>query len=214
MVFAGSVPPEVAEVRFTSDDGTQPPAQSRCQLGPSGWTDPDKNVCALALPPEGSGTLQYLDANGAVVFEDGNAWDSARSNSNAYPYANEGGFVIARGSFQGADWKLEILYFRDGYSLSVDGREVFRGTLREDEPASFPIFQGDRARFDGLVLLVDGGDFADHISIASEGSWEGRWLPGSTANGGEARLWVFEVPGAGSGRLLVDGVDRGGVSWP
>ena len=77
MVFAGSVPPEVAEVRFTSDDGTQPPSQSRCGWGPSGWTDPDKNVCAIALPPEGSGTLQYLDANGAVLFEDGNAWNSA-----------------------------------------------------------------------------------------------------------------------------------------
>lgn len=213
-VFAGSVPPDVAELRFTSEDGTDPPQQAQCQMGPSGWTAPDKHVCAIALPPDGSGTLQYLDANGAVLFEEGNAWGSAQSTSNAYPYANEGGFVIASGSFQGADWKLEMLYFRDGYSLSVDGREVFRGTLREDEPASFPIFQGDRARFDALVLLVDGGNFADHVSIASEGSWEGRWLPGSTANGDEARLWVFEVPGAGSGRLLVDGVDRGGVSWP
>jgi hypothetical protein len=77
MVFAGSVPLEVVELRFVSDDGTQPPSQFRCQVGPSGWTEPDKNVCAIALPPEGSGMLQYLDTNGAVLFEDGNGWASA-----------------------------------------------------------------------------------------------------------------------------------------
>ena len=76
-VFAGSVPPDVAGLRFTSDDGTDPPQQVRCEIGPSGWTDPDKNVCAIALPPEGSGTLQYLDTNGAVLFEEGNGWGSA-----------------------------------------------------------------------------------------------------------------------------------------
>jgi hypothetical protein len=77
MVFAGSVPPEVVEVRFASDDGTDPPQQFRCQMGPNGWTDPEKNVCAIALPPEGSGTLQYLDTKGAVLFEEGNGWASA-----------------------------------------------------------------------------------------------------------------------------------------
>jgi hypothetical protein len=80
-VFAGSVPPEVAKLRFTSDDGTQPPSQLRCQTGPSGWTNPDKNVCAIALPPEGSGTLQYLDANRTVLFEEGNAWGSATATA-------------------------------------------------------------------------------------------------------------------------------------
>jgi hypothetical protein len=214
MVFAGSVPPEVVEVRFTSDDGTKPPSQFRCEVGPSGWTDPDKHVCAIALPPEGSGTLQYLDANGAVLFEDGNGWGSAEATSDQYPWANEDGTVTARGSFQGADWKIEVLYYRDGYRLSVDGRRVFEGTLRGGEPVAFPLFEGDRGRFDALVLLVDGGSFAGRVSINSEGTWDGRWLPGSDANGGEARLWVFEVPGAGTGRLLVDGIDRGEVSWP
>ena len=213
-VFAGSVPMDVAELRFTSDDDTQPSSQFRCEIGPAGWTVPDKNVCAVALPPEGSGTLRYLDANGAVLFEEGNGWGSAQATSNEYPWANEGGTVTARGSFQGANWKLEVLYYRDGYRLSIDGREVFQGILREGEPVAFPIFRGDLARFDALVLLVDGGRFADNVSIASEGTWDGRWLPGSTADGGEARLWVIEVPGAGTGRLLVEGVDRGTVSWP
>jgi len=213
-VFAGSVPLDVAELRFTSEDGTDPPQRSRCQMGPSGWTDPDKNVCAIALPPQGSGTLQYLDANGVVLFEEGNGWGSAEATSTQYPWANEGGTVTARGSFQGADWKLEVLYYRVGYRLSVDGRRVFEGTLRGGEPVAFPLFEGNRGRFDALVLLVDDGSFADRVSISSEGTWDGRWLPGSTANGGEARLWVIEVPGAGTGRLVVDGIDRGEVSWP
>jgi hypothetical protein len=76
-VFAGSVPLDVAEIRFTSDDGTDPPSRFGCEMGPVGWTDPDKKVCAIALPPEGSGTLQYLDATGAILFEDGNGWRSA-----------------------------------------------------------------------------------------------------------------------------------------
>jgi hypothetical protein len=213
-IFAGSVPEGVVELRFTSDDGTDPSQQFRCQMGPSGWTDPDKNVCAIALPPEGSGRLQYLDANGAVVFEKGNGWGSTQVTSNAYPWVNEGGFVTASGSFQGADWKLEVLHYRDGYRLTIDGREVFLGTVPEEQPVAFPLFQGDRGRSDALVLMLDGGPFADHVSVTSEGTWDGRWIPGSTMNGGEARLWVIEAPGAGTGRLLVDGADRGTVSWP
>jgi len=213
-VFAGSVPPDVAELRFTSDDGTQPESQFRCRMGPSGWIDPDKNVCAIALPPEGSGTLQYLDANGTVLFEEGNGWGSATAASDELPWTNEGGSITTHGSFQGADWKLQVLHYRDGYRLTIDGREVFQGTLRAGEPTAFPLFEGDRSRFDALVLLVDGGLFAEHVSIATEGTWDGRWLPGSTADGAEARLWVIEIPGAGSGSLLIDGMDRGGVSWP
>jgi hypothetical protein len=80
-VFAGSVPPEVVELRFTSDDGTDPPQRFRCEVGPSGWTAPKKNVCAIALPPEGSGTLRYLDTNGAVLFEEGNGWSSGTATA-------------------------------------------------------------------------------------------------------------------------------------
>jgi hypothetical protein len=212
MVFAGSVPPEVTELRFTSDDGTEPPQRFQCQMGPSGWTDPDKNVCAIALPQEGSGTLQYLDANGAVLFEEGNGWGSAQATSNAHPYVNEGGFITARGSYLGADWELEVLNYRDGYRLTIGGRQVFEGVLTVGQPAVFPLFEGDLASYNAIVLVVTGTQVG-HVSIASEGIWDGRWIPGSTASGAEARMWVIEVPGAGSGSLRLDDVDRG-VSWP
>ena len=76
-LFAGSVPWQVVDIRFTSDDGTTRPMELQCTDGPAGWTDPDKKVCAIALPPEGSGTFEYLDSDGVVLFEDGNGWAGA-----------------------------------------------------------------------------------------------------------------------------------------
>jgi hypothetical protein len=75
-LLAGTVPPEVVEVRLAGDDGVVP-QQFRCEMGPLGWTDPDKKVCAIALPSSGSGTLRYLDADGDVVFEEGIGWGEA-----------------------------------------------------------------------------------------------------------------------------------------
>ena len=75
-LVVGSVPPVVEEIRFVGDDDAIVPQQSRCAIGPLGWTDPDKNVCVITLPPEGSGTLEYLDADGNVLYEDGLGWGS------------------------------------------------------------------------------------------------------------------------------------------
>jgi hypothetical protein len=213
-LLAGSVPPDVVEIRFKSDGGTNTPTQFECRMGPLGWTDPDRTVCALALPPEGSGVFEYLDSDGTVLFEEGMGWGSAAATSHEYPWTNVGGTITAQGSFQGASWMVEVLYYRDGYRLSIDGREVFEGILREGEPVVFPLFEGDRGRFDALLLLVDGAVFGQDMVVASERIWAGRWLPGSTANGGKARLWLVELPGAGTGALVLDGVDRGPVSWP
>jgi hypothetical protein len=75
-LIAGSVPPEVAEIRFTSDTGSTTPSQFQCQMGPVGWTDPDRKVCAIALPAQDGGIFEYLDAQGNVVFEDGMGWSA------------------------------------------------------------------------------------------------------------------------------------------
>jgi hypothetical protein len=76
-LHAGSVPLEVVELRFSSDDGTIVPSQFRCQMGPLGWTEPDVRVCVIVLPPAGSGTLEFLDAEGNAISEAGLAWGSA-----------------------------------------------------------------------------------------------------------------------------------------
>jgi hypothetical protein len=73
-VVVGSVPPEVVEIRFTSDSANNRATQFLCQMGPLGWTDPDSSVCAVALPPQDGGTFEYLDADGDVLFEDGMGW--------------------------------------------------------------------------------------------------------------------------------------------
>jgi hypothetical protein len=69
-----SVVPEVVELRFVSDDDAIVPSRFRCAMGPLGWTDPDRKVCVMVLPPNGSGTLEYLDADGDVLFEEGMSW--------------------------------------------------------------------------------------------------------------------------------------------
>jgi hypothetical protein len=76
-VVVGSVPLDVAEIRFTSDSGSNMQEQFPCQMGPSGWTDPDRQVCAIALPPEDGGLFEYLDSAGRVLFEEGMGWGAS-----------------------------------------------------------------------------------------------------------------------------------------
>ena len=77
-VVVGSVPPDVMEIRFTSDSGNTAPSQFPCEVGPTGWTDPDRSVCAIALPPQDGGTFAYLGSDGEVLFEEGMAWFSSQ----------------------------------------------------------------------------------------------------------------------------------------
>jgi hypothetical protein len=78
-LLTGTVPPEIVEIRFLSDDDAIVPTQFRCAMGPLGWTSPDRKVCAIALPPAGSGTFEYLDADGNVLFEEGMGWAEAEA---------------------------------------------------------------------------------------------------------------------------------------
>jgi hypothetical protein len=76
-LLTGSVPSEVVEIRFVGDDDAIVPQSFHCETGPLGWTDPDVRVCALLLPPDGSGTVEYLDGVGAVITEEAIAWGTA-----------------------------------------------------------------------------------------------------------------------------------------
>ena len=70
--------PDVEDLRFESDDGATISPESQCAMGPTGWTDPDRRVCVVLFPPQGSGVLQYLDADGVVLFEHGMGWGRAK----------------------------------------------------------------------------------------------------------------------------------------
>jgi hypothetical protein len=76
-LLAGVVPVDVEDVRFVSDDGGGGITELQCTTGPAGWTD--TKVCALTLPPEGSGTIRYLDGEGNVLFEEGMGWGTAEA---------------------------------------------------------------------------------------------------------------------------------------
>lgn len=82
-LLAGSVPLEVADIRFMDTEGQTPIRELQCTPGPIGWTD--KQVCAISLPGEGSGTVQYRDAQGNVLFEDGIGWGSGEPQEPVPP---------------------------------------------------------------------------------------------------------------------------------
>ena len=82
-LLAGTVPFEVERFRFVGDDGRTDIQESQCTTGPIGWTG--KQVCAISLPGEGSGTLEYLDAEGNVIFEDGMGWAAAAGPTDPTP---------------------------------------------------------------------------------------------------------------------------------
>ena len=58
--------------------GTSRRSWGTCAAGPAGWTDHD--VCAIALPPEDSGTFEYLDADGVVIFDEAGSWGFAEAS--------------------------------------------------------------------------------------------------------------------------------------
>jgi len=74
-IGAGSVPSDVIGMRFRSDDTSRPEVTGICRIGPTGWID--HNVCAIALPPEDSGTFEYLDADNGVVSGESASWGPA-----------------------------------------------------------------------------------------------------------------------------------------
>lgn len=82
-LFAGAVPPTVQELVFFDQSGREVAIDYECRMGPLGWTDPDRKVCAIALPPEGSGTLRYNDANGVNLFLEDMGWGSAEADMAA-----------------------------------------------------------------------------------------------------------------------------------
>ena len=133
----GSVPPEVVEIRFTSDSGNTTPSQFQCQMGPLGWTDPDRRVCVIALPPQDGGIFEYLDSAGGVLFEDGMAWFSAQGEP-VVPTAVDpvhGGtywavypWVGAPGSREADDVSAQL--------LEEFGIEAFPGDLSCDDGAA------------------------------------------------------------------------------
>ena len=180
------------------------------------------SFAVIPLPGNGTGTIRFQDRLGHDLYPPQSiSWDAgavvsssppsaAGASNDQLPWKNIDGHITAMGTFAGIDWTAEPLFFRDGVRLTIDGAAEDLGILRLREPVVRPL---DADGFDALVLVLTETS-VDRVSVRSEGTWDGRWMPASTGAGGEARLWVIEVPGAGQGSLSFDGRASGEVRWP
>lgn len=218
-VIAGVVPIDTWRVEVESPDGI---TEASLYPGPSGRWDGVRFI-VFSVPgssAHGSVTMRFKDPAGHELYADQQiTWGQPSEQSqppNGEPprselsWTNEGGTLTANGRFAGTDWKAEVLFYRDGVRLTIDGSAEDLGVLQLDDPIVRPM---DTDGFDALFLVLTHTS-VDRVSVTSEGTWDGRWMPASTGDGAEARLWVIEVPGAGQGALLLDGQPWGDVRWP
>jgi hypothetical protein len=181
---------------------------------PREWGNVD--VAVIPLPGSGSGSIRFQDGSGEDLYPpqpidwptDGG--ESPASVDRQLPWENVDTRITAEGRFAGTSWSVEILFYRTGIRLTIGDQSEVVGPLALNEPLVRPL---DADGFDALVLVLT--DLSvDRVAISTEGVWDGRWVPASTPTGDEARLWVIEMPGAGSGTLKLDGLPSGDVSWP
>jgi hypothetical protein len=196
---AGSAPPGTLSVRAEgpADGGYE----GVCVHGPPGWNGIDGFVVPL-------GSLE----DGSIVFTTSVGPDTVPLDraTRQLPWNNEEGTITATGDFLGSPWRVEQLFYRDGLRVDVGGRIQSIEQPAVDEPVVLSL---PDLSYGALVLVLT--DLSvDEIDVTSEGRWYGRWMPSSTRGGDEARLWVVELPGAGSGALNYDGKNVGSVSWP
>jgi hypothetical protein len=185
---------------------------------PAGWGD--AQFAVIPLSGNGTGTVLFRDAHGNDAYPaESISWNASAvpspSPTEAHalgelPWTNEGGVITSIGRFAGSDWKTEVLFYQDGVRLTIDGTAEDLGVLQLDDPIVRPLGADG---FDALILVLTDTSVG-RVSVSSEGTWDGRWMPASTGDAGEARLWVIEVPGAGRGTLLLDGQPSGDVHWP
>jgi hypothetical protein len=118
--------------------------------------------------------------------------------------------LFSTGSF-GVDWRIDI--HEVGLTLTLGDRS-------EDIP--WPDFGAVIVRPTGAptgnafnaLALVWTDLSVDAVCVTSEGRWCGRWISARDGPGHEARLWVIELPGAGSGQLWFDDQQVDTISWP
>jgi hypothetical protein len=134
-LLAGPVPSEVVEIRFVGDDDAIVPQSFQCETGPLGWTDPDVRVCALLLPPDGSGTVEYLDAAGGLVSDEGILWGTTEPEVPTPVEPMHGGvywavypWIGAAGDREADDVSAEL--------FAQFGIEAFPGDLACDQGAA------------------------------------------------------------------------------
>ena len=166
-----AMPPAVEDLRFESDDGADVRWETRCAMGPSGWTDPDRRVCVVLFPPQGSGVLQYLGADGTVLFEHGTGWGSSYPAELGGPSPvdpRHGGTYWAVYAWAGAAGdpgaEAMVLHLFDQFGI-----QAVQGEVACDEGAAEAL--GPTSEFRVAVYFdteVDARAFVDQLAISGE----------------------------------------------
>jgi hypothetical protein len=197
-LLAGSAPARFDDVRFVGESWQ---SEGKCVEGPTGWEG--RRGCVLPLLGLEDGTIIFSGDQGEL------SWTLDRE-ARVLPEKRVPGATRATGEFLGFPWSVETGFYQDGIDVNVDGaeRSIERPNLDEAVVLAFP-----RSEFQALLMILT--DLSvDQVSVASEGRWYGRWMHSATRDGDEARLWIVELPGAGSGALSYDGKPVASVSWP
>jgi hypothetical protein len=134
---------------------------------------------------------------------------TAGSIQRRLDWSNVDGSIVATGSASGVDWRVAT--DEPGFTLTLGGREE---TFAWGDLGWYVVrpLHTD-SNYDALALVLTDLE-VDRVCVTSEGSWCGRWMPARDARGHEARLWVVELPGAGTGMLTFDDRDQISISWP
>jgi hypothetical protein len=187
-------------------------AEGPCPLGShtAAWTA-DGVTYEAFLSGSGADYDRLLGSFLSMTFSGGTP-AVAGPIKNELEWTNEGGSLVATGTFSGVDWKVATA--AAGITVTISGspdRETVVGwpslgwsltrRLHVDRP------------FDAVALVLTDLDVT-RVCAKSEGEWCGRWMPARDAGGAEARLWIIELPGAGSGSLVLNDKEAGSITWP
>jgi hypothetical protein len=192
----------ISEIRAEGPDGVV--AIGACSAGPAGWNG--LVGCVLPLPGLDGVTKIVWAAGGVDQFDSTDLWQP--------PWTTDAGVITTSGSFLGSLWRVEQRSYREGIRVDMIGHDVHafdQPSLNDPIDVSLPA-EAPGSGFGALVLVLTDPS-VDGVAVTSEGRWYGRWIPSTTADGAEARLWIIEVPGSGSGTLTYDGKDAGTVTW-
>ncbi|HEX5936887.1 MAG TPA: hypothetical protein VFZ75_04225 [Actinomycetota bacterium] len=163
-LMAGTAPPEVVGIRFTSST-SEDLVEGGCSAGPRGWND--RSVCVIALPPRGEGTIAYLDRSGFVLTEEGVAWGTSPA---AGPSVAEAGPLSMAVSQQGPDVCFEVreLDLRRCTSVDLSASPALwaETTYLPSGERSLIVWGAAPDRFDAYAF--EGTGFFDEFPIGDE----------------------------------------------
>jgi hypothetical protein len=180
-----------------------------CSLGAhaAAWTANDVTYEAF-LTGSGSDYDRLVETFRSMSFAGGTPV-TAGSTQHELDWSNIDGSIVATGSAFDVDWRVAT--DEPGIALTIDGREETFAWGDVGWSVDRPLFAD--SNYDAIALVLTDLD-VDRVCVTAEGSWCGGWLPARDASGDEARLWVIELPGAGTGPLMFDDRDAGSIAWP